>query len=303
MSEISKKLGKNIRALRRAYGDTQESLAQKINSTKTGISEFESGKNQSYTNLEELSKYYSITSIALLYKDYSDTETSDVDYIEYFFKTPKLYSRLLPIITSQEAMLNEDFAKAYRIHKRLLSVLDNVNKSDLENINPISDNITKGDSDIVYDSIQEIIDGYQNAYCDSNAEAESAANFLGIFTVIASCWQSQLQIKKGTADFDFIKKNYPQLYSFLISVYQILSVDSGTDEIDSDLTDMLFTYLSSLRESSQYSELAYYYLALLYMLGISDNDLPIEYNQQIGSELMRSLIRMKNPYAERLIDA
>ncbi|MBQ8800119.1 MAG: hypothetical protein IJZ55_11200 [Lachnospiraceae bacterium] len=51
-----------------------------------------------------------------------------------------------------------------------------------------------------------------------------------------------------------------------------------------------------LRETKVYEELAEYYFALLYYIGMVGNGMGIEHNKAVGVELMKSLVIFGNPY-------
>ena len=133
------KLGKNIRDLRKAYGETQLQLLLSLGvkgCTAATISQYESGDRVPKRDiLLKIAKHYLITENELLNGDFSHLKidmNAPVGEKEY---ADLMCRKFIPLIESEEALKNENFSKAYEMHKSIYqSILDgvNYNQEDLE---------------------------------------------------------------------------------------------------------------------------------------------------------------------------
>ena len=66
-----------------------------------------------------------------------------------------------------------------------------------------------------------------------------------------------------------------------------------------DFEEIIIGALSALKSDPQWADNADYYLALRYLCGMINNDLSIESNRDIGTEMMISFMLMDNELAIR----
>ncbi len=84
------------------------------------------------------------------------------------------------------------------------------------------------------------------------------------------------------------------------------SITSKIDQIKREYIDkyerLILQYIYELKHKG-YFEIADYYNAIRYVFGVVRNELSLELNRAIGHEMLRSLVLMRNPYAEDYIKA
>ena len=155
----TQRLGRNIKALRNAHGESQEKLGYAIGVEKNAISYYENGKREpSKEVIASIAKYYMVSVEELLYSDLSGLGNISVDpniiweHIDIVF----------PVISSEVALKNNHFKKAFDLHNAVFNQLKRLN---LDNVDKLSD----------------CVDEYYEALNETNSKVESAGNILGIF--------------------------------------------------------------------------------------------------------------------------
>ncbi len=278
-----KRLGANIRYLRRAYGETQEELGYIINVEKNTISNYENGKREpDKFILTAIARHFMVTVEELIHQDFSSIQKLTFDNTLFF----KKIDEIIPIISSNDAMENECFCKAYTAHYK---IYEGLKKSNFDNI----------------DKLDICIDGYFKAENDRNAKVESACNLISMFYLLLIMFK----------DTPSIISNPPAI------LIQIAKKDDNTRKIienpdsnfeneckellemfeDEDFQEMLDEYKYILKKSQNWSELADYFLALQYVFNLVQNNLTPEFNRRVGTEMLNSLISVKNDYATRFM--
>ena len=113
MSDL-KQLGANIRSLRVAYGETQEQLGIAICVEKNTVSYYENGKREPNKEiLAAIAIHYMVSVEELLHSDFTKIRKITVDK-DAFWKNIDI---ILPIVSSERALKNENFKKAFDAHK------------------------------------------------------------------------------------------------------------------------------------------------------------------------------------------
>lgn len=276
----SNRLGANIRSLRIAYGETQEQLGEAIYVEKNTVSYYEAGKREPNKEiLIAIAKHYMISVEGLLYSDLTFTEKITVDK-DAFWKNINIY---LPIVSSDRAMQNKSFKKAFEAHK---AFYDQLHLACL-------------------DEIDMCIDGYIMAMEDDDVEAEAAANFIALWYLL------MMSVKTAPV----VIKNQP------VALRQVAIRDEKTRKVienadpsfetdakavlseidDNEMGKMVSEMLTTIKRSKEWSDLADYYLALQYLWNLVDNDLDWGFNQRIGVEMMNVFVSVKNIYAARFL--
>ena len=282
MSDL-KKLGANIRSLRMAYGETQEQLGEAIFVEKNTISYYENGKREpNKETLKAIAEHYSASVGELLYSDLTGIGKITVDP-NAFWKNIDIF---LPIISSEKALTNENFKKAFDAHKEFY---DQLHKVSMEGI----------------DKIDICFEGYQAAVENDEIKAEAAANFIALWflvMVVLKATPDLFKIKpaslKQVAERDeetrkLIEDADP---SFQADAEELLD-EIYNEEIKNEISEML----TVVKRSKEWSDLAYYYLALQYLWNLVDNDLGWGFNQRIGIEMMAAFNSVNNRYAARFL--
>lgn len=283
MSDL-KKLGANIRSLRMAFGETQEQLGEAIFVEKNTVSYYENGKREpNKETLIAIAKHYSISVGELLHSDLTEIGTITVDQNAFW----KNIDIIFPIISSEKALSNENFKKAFDAHKEFY---DQLHKRNLDGIDKLD--ICEG--------------GYQAAMEDDGIEVEAAANiialwllFMTFIKVVPESLKNQpASLRQVAARDEETRKVIEDIDpSFEADMKEILG-EINTEELKNEISQML----TVVKKSRAWTDLAYYYLALQYLLNLVDNDLGQGYNQRIGGEMMHAFFSVNNQYAAHYLE-
>ena len=276
------RLGANIRSLRLAYGETQEQLGEAIHVEKNTVSYYETGKRRiDNETLSAIANYYMISVEELLFSDLTNINKISIDNKAFL----KNIDTILPIISSEKAMENENFQNAVNLHKSLYKQL------------------SSGDFDISKE-IDMCIDFYIDAEMDDTIKAEVSANHIALDYLMMFIMNSAIfiltnqsaAIKQVISRDSKAKNIISDIDSFKPDIMAFLSGcdDETQKEIDSNLI--------IIKESNKWSDLAYYYLALKYILNLVDNGLDWNINKRIGAEMMKSYASINNVYAAHFIE-
>lgn len=286
-----KRIGSNIRYLRKAHGETQEDLAFALGPIgkngdylgKNTISNYENGiREPEEAILSAIAKHYMVTFEELIHQDYSKIEKLTFDNTAFFRKIDEI----LPIISSDFAIKNECFRKAYNAHTEIYEGLKMCNLEKMEML------------DICFE-------GYLNAEVDKNSKVESASNFISItFLILLMFKDTPSLIANPPASLLQIAKNDKQAREVIDNTDTSFEQDSK--EIvemfaDDEFQEKLDEYKYILKKSEKWSDLADYFLALQYVFNLVHNDLTPEFNRRVGVEMLNNLISVKNYYAIRYI--
>ena len=282
MSDL-KKLGANIRSLRMAYGETQEQLGEAIFVEKNTVSYYENGKREpNKETLIAIAEHYSASVGELLHSDLTGIGKITVDP-NAFWKNIDIF---LPIISSEKALSNENFKKALDAHKEIFNQL---HKASMEGI----------------DKLDICEEGYQAAMEDDEIEVEAAANIIALWflfmlfikVVPESLKNQPASLRQVAARDEETRKAIEEIDpSFEADMKEILD-EIDTEELKNEISQML----AVVKKSRDWTDLAYYYLALQYVMNLADNDLGLGYNQRIGSEMMYAFFSVNNQYAARYL--
>ena len=284
----SKRLGANIRAMRKAFGESQEALGvalsdalgPKTNFEKNTISSYETGTRMpNKDTISAIARHYMVSVDELMFSDLTDIGSICIDETAFCNNIEDI----LPLVTSDRAMQNEHFRKAYEIHKRFYDQLHRMNFGGI-------------------DVIEKCVNEYELAgEVDEQIEDVVAANTLALMYLF-------MMVTKSMA---VIMKDRPaallQIASRNMKTRELLEnpdpdLEKDTNEVLREMSDpeneeAIIKLQITLKRSTQWSELADYYLALQYVWNIVNNDLTSELNHRIGAEMLKTLLSVENPYA------
>lgn len=293
------RLGNNIRSLRNAYGDTQKDLAKYLNSIylirkRNTISQYESGKRIPDDDIKKaIAKRYMVSVYELQYCDFTGLKKINYDK-DVFWKNLEIF---FPIISSEKALKICDFNTAYILHKKIYSKLKDLDIVDIlgECMDDFSECICKYVDVIVSDSNENL------SYDDYVIEA--SLNILAIYYLLLSilvCTKIAMIDKPS-----FVEKTAEQNKQLQEMINKPETVDELT-QVLKELREMIDPeILCSIKEeavkSQMWSELAYYYLAMEYVLKIVDNDMEHSFNTMVGLEMITTLASVGNVYAIRYL--
>ena len=285
---VMEKFGKNLRGLRKSFGETQLELAFAIGVGDSTISQYESGKQMPERDtLIKIAKHYHITEDGLLYGDYEHMPNmtkiplGDAEY------SRAMLSKVFPIICTPKALENADFKLAYEIHMRFLDSLAT-------------------DEDFGEDSIKLCIEHYKNA--GNSGLVEGIANHLWwmvfqglIINAATPRLLEQMELTGGKTP------TFKELISCLLPSFD---EEDSESEYDTSVERLKFlkenevdilANIVVLRMFEEYADLGDYYLALCYFLGLRSNSLSKEMNGTFGIELLSTFAVMGNKYCEAFI--
>ena len=276
MADVNR-LGNNIRNLRKAHGETQEQLGAILHVEKNTVSYYECGRSEpSEETLTRIAKHYMVSVEELLYSDLT-IEGRITIHMDAFWKNIHV---LFPIVSSETAMQNDHFKKAFAAHKDLYDQL------------PVS-NFDKASGLFV-----NCIDEYFSIAEDEAAFVDASANLVSIFFLFL-----MIPLKTGQA----LIKNQPALLRQIVAQDKkakkaLESADfSLLSDDEAELEDTMQELLVVIKHSVRRSDLADYYIALQYMFGLVNNGLSLEFNRRIGHEMMCAFFSVENPYAARFL--
>jgi transcriptional regulator with XRE-family HTH domain len=294
-SNIYPNLGKNIKALRKAFGKSQFEMAIDLDMSHTTISQYENNiQTPERDKLILIAKYFKITENELLYGDFTNLPKINLDKLNDKEIKKQYFDSMFPIIISDNALSNLNFQKAYnkqiKIHDLIL------------------DSKELSDSDIkeIEKEIEEFIELYELAYKDGIIE--SKANILwwimleGLFYSLATPYSSEMIDVYNNLSiselFEIICFNKPDLeneYKEKNEIYEKERIEY-IQEREKDF----FKNIAILKKSKRYSDLADYYIAFRYMCGLYDNSMSFELNRAIGYEISNTFRRLGNKYLRKI---
>lgn len=284
--EMYFQLGKNIRGLRKAFGETQDELAMSVNVTKSAISLYERSERVPERDiLVRIAQHYRVPISDLLHGNFSKMTNISKIPLNNQKKRTLMIEKMLPIICTQTALENDSFKEAYEIHKRLYNLL-----------------ITESDTTADPVLIEQCCDLYIAAR--QEGIMEGAANLLwwlllvGMMTAIMNPrFSENLEIDNfdnGTLK-DFLTAGLLPEYGEDDTVDDFSTKLNIEEFLEENEVDILVS-ICLLKKTREYAELGDYYLALCYIFNLIGNNRSSETNIAIGIELIRILRLLQNPY-------
>ncbi|EGC04156.1 DNA-binding helix-turn-helix protein, partial [Ruminococcus albus 8] len=265
LTNDNNRIGNNIRSLREAYGETQQQLADAINTTRTNIINYEKHGYGNPEIISAIAKRYMVSVYELLYCDFSGLKKINYDK-NVFWKNLEIF---FPIISSEKALKNSDFNTAYILHKKIYSKFKD---SDVTNIwEECMDDFSE-----CFDKYLDVItsDSNENLSYDDYV-IEASLNFLAINYLMLTIFVStKIAMVDKTSIVDKAVVQNKQLQEMINkpeTVDELTQILKGLrEDIDPEI---IYSIKEDAVKSQMWSELAYYYLAMEYVLKIVDNDM------------------------------
>lgn len=275
------KIGTNIKNLRKAYGETQKKLGCVIGVADTTISMYESGINlPDMETLQMIAEHFRIPVEILISGDFSDVDFKNMDMS--WEKILELSLVTYPIVCNDEAMKDEHFSKAYK------------------ETNILMQRIYQQDESILGRTVLNILKEYVVSYKTSK-NLEAVANIIALMMfnhvndideyVNAEKITDAIFYQKST------KKDFAKEYLLRNEFSSGVIEDEQQEERRKTFYEKIIKWIKILKGSPQYTDLADYYLALLFVRNIVDNDNGAILNQKIGNDMMMLLVDLDNEYA------
>ena len=268
-------LGRNIQHLRIIHNETLDELGSIIHCAKSTVKGYENGSRKpDLQTLQLLSAHYNKPVDELLYTDLTGLENISID-LNSSAHTTELLRVILPLYRSEEAMKNPNFKNGYDLSQRLLEAFSNAE-------------VLSGSM------IVRIFEAFVKA-TDESDSPEAVANL--VWSVFV--WWSQI------ADTNKLLSLHNKLLSKKLNIKDYMSLkdtdDSSITEkkagFVSDFDGIVTEALKALKSEQEWSDLADYYLALRYVVGMVDTDLSREMNSAVGMQMMLSFMTLGNSHA------
>ncbi len=275
-----KRIGKNIRGLRLAHGESQEKLGEAIGVSKTAITNYEKGSRElSRTLLVAIADHYMVTIEDLINTDYSKLKKIDVNY-SWFWKHIEM---IFPIAFSDDANKNSHFKEAHNIQQKCYDLFH----TNQENA--------------AFTSLFDCIDGYMEALEDEISEVESAANLIGLyFLMIIGLKSTSLLLHDQPALIKQLIRKDDKIRRFLNNLEPNFEQEAAdlVKELQSlEMIEFIDELKRTTKRSSIWADLCDYYLSIQYVYNIVDNDQSWASNQEIGYEMLKTFGTVGNQYA------
>lgn len=268
-------LGKNIKHLRIINGETQEFLGNIVGFTRSTINDYESGRRMPTPEiLNTIAAHYGKTVDEIMYADLTTLENLEFQkqtLTDTFF----LVKRIIPYFSSEKALNNKNFKRAYTLTEKLFSSLQ-------------QGEIVRGTM------ISDIFQLYLQAFEESE-EVEVCANLLwSIFY-----WWTQIFNTEEMINFHYKMKSEDIDLMKLSKIYKTATNENFEKQqnfID-EFDELITALIKVLKSEPEWANLADYYLALRYLFSIVNTDYSKQMNVAIGIQMMLSFKNMDNPYA------
>lgn len=268
-------LGRNIQHLREINNETLEELGSVIHRAKSTVKGYENGSREpDLQTLQSVSTHYNKPVDELLHTDLTSLENISID-MNSPDHTIKIMRAILPLYSSEKAMKNSNFKKGYDLSQRLLAAFSNAEV--------LSGNM-----------IVRIFEAFATAVDESNTP-EAVANLVWSIFV----WWSQIY------DTNQLLSLQNKLLSKKLSFNDWMSLKDTEDtsvvekrgKFITDFDRIINEALKALKSEQEWSNLADYYLALRYVVGMVDTDLSTEMNSAVGIQMMLSFMTLGNSHA------
>lgn len=280
------RIARNIRDLRKAHGETQKELGRAINVEENTISMYESCKRQpDMHTIQAIASHYGVPVALLIDGNFSQmnlnlsTMTWD--------KMIMVLEAQFPIICSEKAMQDQHFANGFMKTQEIWQ------------------NLKLSHESIMSSSIELALDSYEDSLIYNPETVESAANMLWLIFINYALMPDEHSVKMGEAvrlgkslKPDFIKK-------YVLKDVNPISEENAANKkvIIKDSQEAIIVLIHILKDSPNYADLADYYIAIRYVIGIAANEYSDDLNKTIGMEMLTSFAELGNKYVLNLFRA
>jgi len=282
----AKKLGENIKNLRKFYRESQEDLAKSVGETRAAVCNYEKGVRIPKRDiLFNIANHYKISIDELISCNFQSDKNirnigiNDASVIKNTIET------LFPVICSDTALKNAEFKKAHMLHTKLIDDLQNRNFE-------------------LY-GFDECISLYKKSA--DNGCLESSANFIWWnFLILLLC---SFINGKVLNNMDFFNCHNLNIDNRIKNDILPASDDEQTEE-EQEFIQSINEYINEnkvdicvnvykLKNSKEYSDLGDYYLAWCYKVGVLGEPYSLEMRNAIGDSMLSAFSIMQNKYAKK----
>jgi len=285
--EQSNHVGRNIRALRKKFRETQNDLAMAIDVTPAAISNYERGDRlPKYDTLLKIAKHYWVVVDVLLDdQPVSSKPMKDVPLNDNEKNIANIY-KLFPILCTPKALENSNFANGHRLHTNLLQVM-------------------LGGGEPEQQEMDQCLEYYKAA--GNQGVLEAVANHLGFHMLVGvSLNQANPRLVARLEMVDMKSVTLKDIISdYLPAFDEILDEDIEwkkiCDEFYEDSRVDIAADTIVLKRTDKYVDLADFYIALRYLFCFESDSIPSEVSRTVGIEMLSMLALYGNPYAEEML--
>lgn len=275
-------LGDNIKKLRLFHGETQKDLADYLHCSDRTISAYEKGSNEpDLLTLQKIAERYERPLDELIRADLSTLNRRSATL--NWQKLVEIIDIVLPLVTSEEAMQNQDFLNAFRIVKDIIS------------------KIKKNGTTIRSERLSQAYDLFVKAF-ENEITVESSANLIALVIL----WWSLLPDEQNAA-IGYILSVHP----ISVARYTKIKSENKTSSVNENnkisflngVIPLIDECSKIVIESTKYPGFAEYYYSFRYIIGMVSTGYSCEMNRTIGVEMMLAQLTFGNHYAFNYIDA
>lgn len=272
-------IGKNIRVLRLAHNETQLELGRRIGVEENTIGMYETGKRQpDMQKLQAIATHYGFPVDRLV-----SEELSDLDFNMHTLTWEKyisVFKTQFPIICTASSKENQLFLRGYTLTQDILHKLK------------------KGPGAIYQQSIEDAMEAFAGAYDECASLAEAIANMIWLMFISYALMPDEHSIKMGEAVLygKALKKDFVKYY--VLKDANPISKENNANkrEYVRDSQEGMLQLIRLLKQSEKYGDLADYYLAMRYVIGMVANDYSDDLNKTIGMEMLTAYASLGNKY-------
>lgn len=277
--------GINIINLLRIYDiKSQNQLADDLDIDPGRMSKYINGKVEpSRNDLIKLAHYFSESPESLLYGDYSRVLGNKIDTNDLFIK----YSQLFPVFVSEKSRNNQHFMKAFVEQEKIIERLHNLFFY-FEDV----------DIDMIFDEYENSVE------TDKSIEKEVYANCLSLLFLYIILGRCKSVLSAGIDQLPLLVKkdlhNDEKRYFYNMNREVLISGDLEFRKMidDPEFHELLEESYYKLKGSSEWADLADYYICLQYIWGAVTNTFSYVQNKKFGQELLITFANCGNPYAD-----
>lgn len=308
----------NIKHLRKEYGMTQGDLVEVLNyGSATTVSnwEKEGGSEPSFETLKRIAKVFHVSIDDLLKRDLTskkykfcppniaeciyrlqfpvlsieDIGPIDGDDIDVIFASMK--KDIDPITSMKSTEILSVFQRARAKHLSILQSILSVSES------PV----------LSFDELDNRIADVEDLYEEAEEEDESLKFVVGFNKISLHFLESYKLMELGymhddSAVLHYKKKMRPYRASIPQGLMDSKSALALLRELnDNETQDEIMAFLKDAKQKREWYQYADYFLALRYLVGAVDSDRPISALIDIGQDMMKSIARVGNPHALKLV--
>lgn len=281
----------NIKHLREYYGITQQELATAIGVTYQAIQKYEYGDNiPSKKILRNIFKYFNISLFEITEEEllYTDLRFLGQNTVENTF------TYLFPTICNRKLLNNNSFSKAYAIQQYIYK------SNSIEDIK-------------LYEDVQKYYTKCinENVFNRKSLFTASYTNLLSFFICYEISYKLGLQRNSKFSE-DEVKKYVAEGKTRELFLLNTVNCEDNDEDFTLEEQGEGIEYLTKLHEynlsllnkvkSFVNSDLAYYYIAILYYYNCIPNRKERKVNKNIAIEMLKEFAEIGNEYAKNFLN-